>query len=219
MRRGPAMPKLQQLILERLADVQYSTNAQLARWCKVKPPAISKSVQQLIAADLVDGSLLTRPMILHLTYTGGQVLSKPQPYGRRHASWSVMAHACHANAVQEMLDKNNVGFRFLSRERLLKQGLNPAFGEHGAGDAEGRAWFVLLDDYLMTSDRITRSWTRRHTPNLNYWPDFTGRAWCDVAQRFLVVCTDDYHAERHHKWILTHRLPAEVMRLTPLWKT
>ena len=121
--------------------------------------------------------------------------------------------------VEEVMVKKHSGFRFLTREKLFKHGLNPAFGEHGAMDEEGKAWFVLLDDYLMTSDRITRSWTRRHTPNLKYWPDHTGRAWCDVAQRFLVVSTDDQHAARHRKWILNHRLPAEVMRLTPLWKT
>ncbi len=219
MRRSPTMPILQQLILERLADVQYSTNAQLARWCKVQAPAITKSVQQLLADDLVDGSLLTRPMILHLTYAGGKMLNKPQPYGRRHASWSVMAHACHVNAVQEAMVKNHSGFRFLAREDLFKQGLNPAFGEHGAMDDEGNAWFVLLDDYLMTSDRITRSWTRRHTPNKKYWPDPTGRKWCDIVHRFLVACTDEQHAARHRKWILKSRLPAEVTQLTPLWKT
>jgi hypothetical protein len=219
MRRAPTMSKLHQCILEHLADVQYATNAQLASWCNVQAPAVSKSVKQLIANDLVNGSLLTRPMILHLTYAGGQVLNRPQPYGRRHASWSVMAHACHVNAVQAAMIKEHSGFRFLTREDLFKHGLNPAFGEHGAVDEQGKAWFVLLDDYLMTSDRITRSWTRRHTPILKYWHDFTGRAWCDVVHRFLVVSTDDQHAERHRKWILKNQLPAEVMQLTPLWKT
>lgn len=219
MRRSPTMSKLQQLVLERLADVQYATNAQLARWCNVQAPAILKSVQQLIAEDLIDGSLRTRPMILHLTYAGGQFLNKPQPYGRRHASWSVMAHACHLNAAQEVMIKSRPGFSFLSRETLFKQGLNPAFGEHGAIDDEGKAWFVLLDDYLMTSDRITRSWTRRHTPNLKYWPDHTGQVWRDLVNRFLIVCTDEQHAARHRKWILKNGIPAEVMQITPLWKT
>lgn len=219
MRRSPTIPKLQQNILERLADVQYATNAQLARWCKVQAPAITKAVQQLIAEDLVDGSLLTRPMILHLTYAGGKLLNKPQPYDRRHASWSVMAHACHANAVQEKMLEKHPSFRFVSRVDLLKQGFNPGHGEHGAVDDSGIAWFVLLDDFMMGSDRIARAWTRRHAPNRKYWPDHTGRAWCEVVQRFLVVCTDSQHAIRHREWILKKRLPAEVMQLTPLWKT
>src|SRR5674476_938478 len=101
----------------------------------------------------------------------------------------------------------------------LKLGVNPAFGEHGAIDEAGTSWFVLLDDYLMTSDRISRAWTRRHTPNKKHWLDPTGRTWCDVAQRFLVVSTDEQHTMRHREWILKTSLPAEVMHLKPLWKT
>jgi hypothetical protein len=219
MRRSPTLPDLQHRILERLADVRFSTNAQLASWCKVQSPAITKAVQRLSDFGLVEGSLTTRPMILHLSYAGGQILNKPQPYDRRYTSWSVMAHACHANAVQEMMLEKHHGFRFLSREDLFKHGFNPGHGEHGAVDDTGIAWFVLLDDFLMGSDRIARAWTRRHTPNLKYWPDHTGRAWCEVVQRFLVVCTDEKHALRHRKWILKNKLPAEVMQLSPLWKT
>jgi hypothetical protein len=219
VRRPPTLSDLQQRILERLADVRFSTNAQLASWCKVQAPAITKAVQWLIYLGLIEGSLTTRPMILHLSYGGGQFLNKPQPYDRRYASWSVMAHACHANAVQEMLLKEYPGFRFLSRDQLLRQGFNPGHGEHGAIDDSGVAWFVLLDDFMMGSDRIARAWMRRHAPNRKYWPDHTGRAWRDVVQRFLVVCTDDHHAERHRKWILKNHLPAEVRQLTPLWKT
>ena len=219
MRRPPTLSDLQQRILERLADVRFSTNIQLANWCKVQAPAITKAVQRLTDFGLVEGSLTSRPMILHLSYAGGQILNKPQPYDRRYASWSVMAHACHANAVQEMMLQEHPGFRFLSRKELLKQGFNPGHGEHVAIDDAGITWIVLLDDFMMGSDRINRAWTRRHTPNMKYWPDPTGRKWCDVVQRFLVVSTDDQHAERHHNWILNHRLPAEVMRLTPLWKT
>jgi hypothetical protein len=219
MRRSPTLPDLQHRILERLADVRFSTNAQLASWCKVQPPAITKAVQRLIDFGLVEGSLITRPMILHLSYAGGQILNKPQPYERRYTSWSVMAHACHANVVQEMMLEKHPGFRFLSREALLKQGFNPGHGEHAAVDDTGIAWFVLLDDFLMGSDRIARAWTRRHTPNRKYWPDHTGRAWCEVVQRFLVACTDEQHSLRHRKWILKNKLPAEVMQLSPLWKT
>ncbi len=219
MRRAPTLPKLHQGILEYLAASQHATNAQLARGCAVQAPAVSKAVQKLLAANLIDGSLLTRPMILHLTSAGGRMLGVSSPSGRPHASWSVMAHACHRNAAQEMLGLTHPGFRFLSRVALFKQGFNPAFGEHGAIDDAGTAWFVMLDDYMMGSERITRSWTRRHTPKRQYWPDATGRVWGEVAQRFLVVSTDARHAARHREWILRSELPAEVRHLPPLWPT
>ncbi len=219
MRRTATLPKLQNLILEQLAQLHYATPAQLERLCGVQRPAISKAVHNLLGAGLIDGTLQTRPMILHLISLGGKLLNVSLPAGKRQASWSVMAHACHLNEVQQLMAVKYPGFRFLSRPELLKQGLHPAFGEHGAQDGEGRSWFVLLDDYLMTSDRITRSWTRRHTPNKKYWPDHTGRAFRDVVQHFLVVSTDEQHAQRHREWILKSKLPAKVMQFTPLWKS
>lgn len=206
-------------ILEQLTKIKFATPEQLSRLCNSKPQNISTAVNELINADLLGGSLLSRPMILHLTPAGYRRMGEPMPSGRRHSSWSVMAHACHVNAVAEILATENKGFRFLSRLALLKQGFNPGHGEHGATCDSGTSWFVLLDDYFMGSDRIKRSWTRRHTPNLKYWPDYTGHAWREVVQRFLVVTTDTDHAARHQKVILKERLPAKVLLIKPLWKT
>lgn len=217
--RPVALSQLQNAILAKLGEVQFATPKQLQIWCGVQHPAISKAVAVLLNEGLIDGYLHSRPAILHLTTVGGRLLDKPLPAGRRNASWSVMSHACHLSEVQTLMATSRSGFRVLPRDVLFQQGLFPAFGEHGAVDGEGKSWFVLLDDYLMTSDRITRSWTRRHTPNKKYWPDPTGRAWRDVVQRFLVVSTDESNAARHRAWILKNHLPAEVVHLTPLWKT
>ncbi len=219
MRRSPTLPKQQNRILEQLAQFHYATPAQLQYLCATRQPDISRAIRALLDGGLVDGSLQTRPMILHLTTLGAKLLNISLPAGKRQASWSVMAHACHLTELQHVMTEKYPGFRFLTRSELLKQGFNPAFGEHGGIDDAGTSWFVLLDDYRMTSDRITRSWTRRHTPNLKHWPDHTGRVFCDVAQRLLVVSTDEQHAQRHRAWILRSRLPAEVMQLTPLWKS
>jgi hypothetical protein len=219
MRRSASLLPLQKRILDHLSKNAFATPEQLGRLCNSKAPNISTAVKMLLNVGLIDGSLLTRPMILHLTHAGGRLLDVPMPSGRRHASWSVMAHACHLNAAGEILATEHNGFRFMSRLTMLKQGLNPGHGDHGAMDDSGTSWYVLLDDYMMGSDRIKRSWTRRHTPSRKYWPDHTGRAWCDVAQRFLVISTDTDHAERHREWILKDQLPADVMLIRPLWKT
>ncbi len=130
-----------------------------------------------------------------------------------------MAHACHRNAVEIVLDRQRGGFRFLPRPVLWKQGFNPAHGERAGIDAAKISWLVLLDDYLMVSGRIARCWHRRHTPYPKYWPDLTGRAWCDVMQRFVVGCTDPAHAARHRTWIATHDIPAYVIDIPALWVT
>lgn len=107
----------------------------------------------------------------------------------------------------------------LPRPTLLKNGFNPGHGEHAAKDAAGKTWFVLLDEYLMASDRIKRVWTRRHVPNKHYWPDSTGRKMCEVAHGYLAVSTDEANAERHRACILKECLPADVLTNKPLWKT
>ena len=219
MRRPPTLPKLQSRILERLGQAHFATSQQLATWCRVDARRISDSVQALLNVNLIDGSLITRPMILHLTPAGGRLMDKPLLSGRWHASWPVMAHYCHRNAAAEMLAARYPGFDFLSRQDLLKAGFNPGHGEHAAKDAAGKSWFVLLDDYLMGPDRIKRSWTRRHVPNQKYWPDSTGRRMCEVAQGFLVVSTDEKNAEVHRARILKDQLPADVLTIKPLWRT
>lgn len=218
MRRSASLPVAQKRVLEQLARVQFATPQQLARLANLQTSHTSVAIKELMNAGLLDGALQARPMILFLTTAGGRLLGVPMPSGRRRASWSVMAHACHLTAAAEMLAGQHVGFQFLSRHVLLTQGFNPGHGEHGAIDASGTAWFVLLDDYMMGSDRISRSWTRRHAPNRRYWPDHTGKAWCDVVQRFLVVCTDGDHAERHRQWVLKESLPADVAVIGTLWK-
>lgn len=218
MRRPATLSNIENQILDRLAEVNYSTSKQLVRWLNVQASHISQCIKKLVALNLVDGNFITRPMILHLTQAAGRLLNVPQPYDRRHASWSVMAHACHLNEVQALMLEKHAGFRFLSRETLYKQGFNPGFGEHCAVDDSGTTWFVILDDYLMGSDRIKRSWTRRHTPNTKYWPDHTGRAWCEVVNRFVVICTDESHALKHQKYITMAGLPAEVIQIKPLWR-
>jgi hypothetical protein len=130
-----------------------------------------------------------------------------------------MAHACHWSEVQTLMAKSHPGFRGLSRETLLKHGLCPGFGEHGAVDETGQAWLVVLDDYLMGSDRLTRAWTRRHAPSQRHWPDAAGRMWGEVVNQFLVVSTDEANAGRHRAWVMKHGLPAEVVYLSPLWKS
>ena len=218
MRRGPSLTTAQHCILEQLARVQYATRPQLAYWCGVTVQAISTSAQGLFEQSLIDGSLFSRPMIWGLTHAGGKVLDISMPSGGRASSWSVMAHACHLNAIEITFAKQHPGFRIVSRKALLKRGLNPAFGEHAAVDASGNTWFVLLDDYMMPSYRIARSWMRRHTPNLKYWPDHTGRAWSEVAHLFLVVSTDTRQAERHITWIEKKGIPAHVSSIQALWK-
>jgi hypothetical protein len=210
--------ELDHRILKQLARMGYATVDQLAYWCDVARVSISRRLEVIRGLGLVRGEEQARPAIWYLTFAGGRLVRKPMPAGRRQASWSVMAHACHTNAAEIVLRQQYNGFRFLDRLSLLKQGFNPGHGEHGARDDDGTSYFVLVDDYAMTSDRIRRSWMRRHAPNSKYWPDPTGRCWSEVVHRFLVVSTDANNAVTHRAYIDSQALPADVLTIEPLWR-
>lgn len=215
-----ALKPLQRRVLEQLAAVQCATLSQVCAFIDYKNQThISTAANDLANFGLIEIEPFTRPRIYRIAYPGCALLGSPNPSGRRLPSWSVMAHLCHRNDLAIVMAKAVPGFRFLSRLALLEQGFNPGHGEHGAVDDNGTSWFVLLDDYLMGSERIARAWRRRHTPNQKHWPDPAGRAWGEVAQRFLVVTTDAGQAELHRARILRDRLPAEIMIIKPLWRT
>lgn len=214
-----ALLPLERAILERLAILHFATLPQLAVMCGADYTRVSRMATRLDEFGLIEVEHHARPKIYRISRPGSDVVGLPPPSGRRLPSWSVMAHACHRNAFALAMADQVPGFRLLSRLALLKQGFNPGHGEHAATDDAGAAWFILLDDFLMGSDRIARAWRRRHSPNQKYWPDPTGRTWAEVVQKFVVVTTDDAQAEKHRARILRDRLPAEVMTIKPLWRS
>jgi len=206
----------QERILSHLARVAFATSAQLRVWLDVDQSNISRALSDMVEQGLVE-TTQNRPAVVYLTHAAYSILQQPMPAGERHASWSVMAHACHKNAF-EILKNQQGEFRFLSRLSLLRQGLNPAHGEHAALDEEGKTWFVLLDDYMMAPDRIKRSWSRRHTPNKKYWSDPTGRVWRDVAHHYVVVTTSEHQAERYRVYVADQGIPATVELVSAIWE-
>ena len=203
------MTGLEHGILRELARVGYATTAQLATWSHVSLATAGRAAAALSKAGLVRVWNPPRPAIWGLAGTAS--LRRPR------ASWHLMAHVCHRNALEIELSRQLGGFCFLPRPALLCQGLRPAQGEHGGLDASGRSWLALVDDGAVAGGRIAHAWRRRHTPDPRYWPDPTGRAWCEVVHRFVVGCTDPARTLRHRGWIATHDVPASVCDIPLLW--
>jgi hypothetical protein len=218
MNRNQALPVLQKKILDTVAAVQFVTAEQLEYFCNDYQPNISRALRDMLDTKWLDAQINAKPRIYYLTLAGARMIGATLPAGKRYASWSVMAHACHFTEAVRMLEGKKGGFRPVTRLELLKQGFNPAFGEHAGIDAAGETVFLLLDDYLMGSDRIKHSWERRHTPNMKYFPDHTGARWCDVAHRYVLVTTDEGQADRHRRMIQKEALPADVDLIKPLWR-
>ncbi len=197
---GPASLKCR--ILLELARLEFATTTQLAYWCRASIPGVSRAALTLAKLGHIELCSLPRPFIW---------------YAAGPACWAVMAHACHRNTLEIVLDRQQGGFRFLQRVDLLRKGFNPARGEHAGVDAHGSMWLVLLDDSSMKCERIGRTWWRRHTPSPRHWPDPTGRCWGDVVQHYVVACTDTCRARRHRAWITTRDVPACVTEIQDPW--
>lgn len=219
MQRRRRLNDLDHELLRQLARLRFATREQLAYWCKVHPATVSQRLQLLTEDGLVNGERQTSPAIWRMTFAGSTLLQVPMPAGRRQASWSVMAHTCHANQAEITLrDSVYSGFRLLDRLTLLRQGFNPAHGEHAGVDEKKVSYFVLLDDYAMQPERIGRSWRRRHAPNPKYWPDNTGKVWSEWVNNFVVITTDPERVTTHQQFATKNGLPADVLQMRHLWR-
>ncbi|MDA8362526.1 MAG: hypothetical protein M0Z84_01620 [Gammaproteobacteria bacterium] len=201
---------LQREILSMLGRLGFATGAQLAYWCRVPPQSVTRAARLLSGCGRVGVCAVPRPAIWCAGACGAHARVAS-------VSWRLMAHVCHRNALEILLDRRLGGFRFLPRTVLLRQGFNPTHGEHAGIDGSGRSWLVLLDDIQMASARIGRTWYRRHTPSSRHWPDPAGRCWGEVMQRYVVACTDPDQAQRHRIWIAAHDVPVTVIDIPALW--
>lgn len=211
----------QRALLDVLGRLQYATLHQLVYWLTPQQPTVTKTLQRLEAARLVSVERSCRPNIYSATLTGLRVANLPMPVSRRCPSWSVMAHHCHRNAAEIRLREHYPEFYFQPRHDLYALGLSPAHGEHFGKDGDGHSALVLLDDYLMQSERIGHAWTRPHTPNTRYYDLGTGRVrhWRDIAQRYILAVTDRIQYERHKTYIHQHRLDTALLFVAGLWQT
>lgn len=211
--------ELDRCLLKTLARVKFATPAQLAYWCNAHRTSIQRRLARMESEDMVVAHTHQQPTIWALKHSAAALMQTRLPAGGRRASWSVMAHTCHKNAVEIQLgeEEGTRGFRFLDRAFFWKHGLNPAHGENGGVDQAKRAYLVLLDDYRMQPQRIGHTWVREHKPPRQFFSGHRNVAWSEIVHQYLVVTTDSVRAEQHQSWIERHTIPARVLTIRPLW--
>jgi len=221
MRSHPVqLSTTQRALLLVLGRLTFATVAQLVYWVGLKQPTVTKTLKCLEAYGFVVVARNGRPHIISATSAGLRAAGLA-PLPKRHfVSWSVMAHHCHRNAAEIRLREHFTEFEFQSRQTLYAMGLSPAHGEHYGQDGSGASALVLLDDYLMQSDRIAHAWARPHTPNTRYYDLASGciRRWRDVTQRYILAVTDRVQYENHKTYIRKHRLETALLYVEGLWQ-
>ena len=206
-------------LIQTLARLKFATREQLAYWCSIPSITVFRRLTYLQSAKLIDSDANHRPTIWTVKNLAASVMLTSLPSGGRRSSWSVMAHACHRNAVEILLNeaKDSKGFRFLDRQFFWKRGLNPGHGEHGGIDDAKRAYLVLLDDYLMKPERISHTWERPHHPPRKFISGNRSVSWSKIVNHYIVATTDEFRAAQHAAWIERHEIPARVITIKPLW--
>ncbi len=204
------------LVLHRL---HYATMPQVAFWCDAdRHQSRTYALLSTLTKDqLIERHDALQPYIYSLTREGYRVIGKKPPAGSRQISWSVLTHQCHANEAEIKLREHFPGFQFLPKTLLYKAGLNPAIAEH-CGVSEDQRIYVLVDDYLMQSNRLLRVMTRAHRPKKGFF-DFSKPVpvWSDVATKFICATTLDSQYVQHKKFLQVHKLNFSMMKIGPLW--
>jgi hypothetical protein len=214
-----ALPESHRKVLEALAARQFATEGQLEALCAMKQPFVNRTLRALEDNAMVEAvHMQSKPYVYCLAARGAAALAINLPSGGRDAAWPVIAHACNRNAFEIKMREQYPRFRFLTRLSLLKQGLFPARGDHAALiDDTATTWYVILDDWQMPPRTLVHRWTREHARSLRHAKPGPARRWRDVANRFIVACTDSRHAEDHRRVITEQKLPAEVVVFEGPW--
>ncbi len=206
-------------VLLALYRMRYATVQQIALWSDAgRHQSRTYALLSALSKDeLINCHNALQPYIYSLTREGYRVIGKLPPAGSRQESWSVLTHQCHANEAEIKLQEHFPGFQFLPKPVLYKMGLNPAIAEH-CGVSQEQRIYVLVDDYLMQSNRLLRVKTRSHRPKKGFF-DFTKPipTWSAVASKFICVTTLDSQYALHKKFLQVNRLDFSMMKIGPLW--
>ncbi len=200
-------------ILERLA---FGTEEQLAYWSSYHVSTVSRALSGLKDMRFVACEKGLLPHIWYLTRKAGRLFQTALPSGLRKSSGAVMVHTVHRNQCEMVLREQYPSFRFMDKAPLYRLGLDPSKGEH-AGFHDQNIIFVLLDDYLMGSDRIGAALKRPHKKRPEYCDASGALTWPDVFDYFFIATTDEVQMKRHRKWVDRKGIQAKFLCMKPVW--
>ena len=208
-----------QCLLNQLARTKFATRAQLCYWCKMHETTIFRHLVKLEDTGMISSDTHQEPNIWMIERPGAAMMLNKMPSGGRESSWSVMAHGCHRNEVEILLEskEESRGFKFLDKQAFWKLGLNPAHGENAGVDANKKAYLVLLDDYNMMPNRIGHTWERTHKPPAAHYAGNRNKQWNQFVQTYIVATTNAVREEQYKRYLKQFAIPASVLKINQLW--
>lgn len=222
--RYSALTETHRAILTELARITFATQQQLADYLNRSVNVARHAINELVESRFLEAHKEIRPYVYRLSSHGATVAAVTKP---RH--W-MSANAIHQrilrNTIELQIRQKNTSAQFVSRKQCWQQGLFPSVGEHllvYRGAAAAERVLVLIDDYMMSSARITHCLNRLHDKEKSVSAGTLVLRWKDVVNRVLVCCTDERHAAQHEHFIELNseylERPIVVTYIPPLWES
>ena len=182
--------------LDILKRVRFVTVEQLSYWLKVSPTSAYRRLRSLAASRLVKVFSEFKPHIFRLSDSGLNRMGLA--YQARWYSAPSMHQYLMRNEAEIFYQTNiESDFRLVDRGKVRPFGLTCQVGEH-PGRLRGELVLVLIDDYLMSPDRVLTVLDRVHETknNREYIERIRtgGRAyvptWRNAVKRLILITTN-----------------------------
>ncbi len=209
-----------ELMLRVLARLRFATAEQLGYWLPLDAPSsVRRCAQRLEAARFIEINTERKPFVYRLSRMGCAVMG--QRYFRRWHSASAMQQVLLRNQVELRWHQADDRTSVVDRTALTPLGLHAAHAEHAFMRPGQSHLFqlVVIDDYLMQSDRIAHKWTRGHLKQSRHAADTTLKRWCDVCDAYWIFAVTPLQVRQHEAYLaqwLTESPTHDEVNVTPV---
>ena len=214
-----ALTQTQVLMLSTLARLRFATAEQLMQWCPLGAmSSVRRCAQRLASAGLIEINTELKPFVYRLSRKGCRAMG--QRYFRTWHSFSAMQQVLLRNQVEIQLLNEDDKSASIDRAQLAPLGLHPAHSEYAFVMPNRSSLFqlVVIDDYLMQSNRILHKWQRPHLKTSTTATSTTLKRWCDVCDGYRIYTITELQAIQHRAFLAQAGIPnASVTLIEPVW--
>lgn len=218
------LSQLNEAMLTLLARLRFATAQQLKTWLSVEAmSSIRRAAQRLELLGLVEINKELKPFVYRLSRSGCNLMG--ERYFRNWHSVSAMQQILLRNEVEIELKKEDSAASVATRSQLTQLGLHPAHSEYAFMMPNKRSLFelVVIDDYLMQSNRIIHKWHRAHLKSSQIAEPTSLKSWSQVCDAYRIYTVTDFQYEKHRNYLAQgieqarFAMSASVHLIEPIW--
>jgi len=220
------MKEIEGDLLEALRHYRYLTLIQASTYLNKNIKLITAGFEALKSLGLVNIGSEYSPYYYELTPRAFALFDMKIP--KRYTSANAIHQHLMRNKIEIEMQAVEPSAKFVQRKSCIEKGLYPAVGEHflffkRKGVGEGEFSLVLIDDYLMASNRIYHALTRIHFKEKTSRSENHKLMWTDFIQTMFIYTTNPQQKKNFERFISKHHktLPLAdiyVRETSPIWR-